>query len=96
MNLHLKNKLSMTEIAARVSMSYVHFNRRFTAYTGISPVQYLISARVKKSKELLLNTDLSISDIAEACGFDNHYYFSNTFKNGEGISPSSFRKLIRQ
>ncbi|MBQ9997873.1 MAG: helix-turn-helix transcriptional regulator, partial [Clostridia bacterium] len=64
---------------------------RFKKHTGKTPVKYLTELRVKKAKEYLLNTDLTIGEISEIVGFDNVYYFSNVFKNETAMSPLKFR-----
>ena len=64
-------------------------------YTGTTIHQYLLQYRLEIAKKILLNTDCTISDIALKCGFKNVYYFSNTFKEKTGITPSLFRKTKR-
>ena len=90
-NLH--QKLILTEIAQKIGLSYVQFLRRFRAYTGLTPSDYVNTLRIQKAKELLSNTDALVKDIAADCGFENEYYFSNSFKKEVGMAPSSFRKL---
>ena len=89
----LGEKLILTEISEKTGLSYVQFLRRFQAYTGVSPSDYVITLRLQQAKNLLVDTDLLIKDIASLCGFENEYYFSNTFRKNVGMSPSSFRKL---
>lgn len=86
-------KLSLFEIAEETGLSYVQFLRRFKAYTGLSPSDYLSTLRIRKSQSMLCDTELSIKEIAALCGFENEYYFSNFFKKQIGMSPSAFRKL---
>lgn len=59
---------------------------------GISFQQYLIQERIKKAKLLLLTTDLKIYEIAEQVGFEDINYFSQRFKQIEGITPRQFKK----
>jgi len=49
--------------------------------------------RIETAKKLLLTTDLSISDIANNIGFDDHKYFSRTFKTQLGVYPTEYRSL---
>jgi len=87
-------KLSLAVIAEKTGLSYVQFLRRFKAYTGVSPSDYLNTLRVQKSKNMLGDPRLAVKDISAACGFENEYYFSNFFKKQTGMSPSAFRKII--
>ena len=75
-------------------LSYVQFLRRFKAYTGMTPSDYMIGLRLHKAQSLLLGTPMSIKEISEKCGFENEYYFSNFFKKHFHVSPSAFRKMV--
>ncbi len=90
-NLH--KKIFLSEVGRNTSLSYIQFVRRFKSYTGMLPMDYIISLRLQKAKDLLNNTTLSVKDISTACGFESEYYFSNFFKKHTGTSPSSFRKM---
>ncbi len=74
-----------------IGISYVQFARRFKKAVKLSPKEYISLLRNKKAQELLTSTDMKIADIAYACGFHNEFYFSNSFKKLNGISPSDFR-----
>lgn len=89
----LHKKIVLSEISEKTGLSYAQFLRRFRAYTGTSPIGYVTFLRIQKAKTLLTDTDLMIREIAELCGFENEYYFSNAFKKQTGMAPSSFRKL---
>lgn len=89
-----QNKIYLNEIGKKSGLSYVQFLRRFKAYTGVSPAEYVMTLRLQKAKELLTNTELQIRQIAYYCGFENEYYFSNFFKKQTGISPTSFRNAL--
>lgn len=88
-NLH--KKFTLSEIAPLTGLSYVQFLRRFQSYTGMTPAQYVAQMRVQKAKNLLVDGELLIKEIAQLCGFENEYYFSNFFKKQTGVSPSQFR-----
>lgn len=88
----LHKKINLTEVADEVNLSYVYFSKRFKSVTGLTPSDYLASERMRLARDLLLNTDLRIKDIASSCGFENEYYFSNFFHKHNGVSPSDFRK----
>jgi AraC-like DNA-binding protein len=59
---------------------------------GISPVNYMIDCRIREGKRLLAETDLAPSQIASILGFSSSSYFSQTFRNVEGTTPTEYRK----
>lgn len=89
-NLH--KKIYLAQIAEKAGLSYVQFIRRFKAATDMTPSEYVFALRLQKARSLLTQTRLPIRQIANACGFENEYYFSNFFKKHTGFSPSAFRK----
>ena len=91
-NERMQYRISLAEVARRSGLSYVQFVRRFTAYVGMPPSEYLAALRLKKAESLLSDTSLLVKEVAAACGFENEYYFSNFFKRHKGLSPSAFRK----
>ncbi len=91
----LHNKIVLSEIAGRTDLSYVQFLRRFKAYTGMSPMEYINVLRLQKAKSLLSNSELLIREIASVCGFEDEYYFSNFFKKHMNMSPTSYRNLAK-
>ena len=64
--------------------------RKFHAYAGMSPKQYLIKLRLDKAVNLLINGNCSVKEVAELCGFSDDKYFSRAIKKQYGISPSKF------
>ena len=90
----LLSDLSLADVAKLSGLSYVQFIRRFKAYSGRTPSEYLNDMRIQRAKTLLADTGSMIREVAEACGFSDEYYFSNFFKKQTGYSPSAFRKTI--
>ena len=91
---HYARELSNDELAHISGYHPYHLNRLMLNYTGVSLHQYLINYRLEKSKSLLSNEILSISEISELCGFNSPYYYSNAFKKKFGLSPSVYRKHV--
>lgn len=77
-----------------ISPSYL--SRQFKEQMGISPLSYLSSLRIAKSRELLVNSDETITKIAEKCGFLSNEVFIRSFKKETGITPGEFRKSSRR
>lgn len=90
----LYENLPFTEYAKESGLSYAQFFRRFKAYTGLTPSEYVNALRMKKAKKLLIESSLQIKEISDILGFENEYYFSNFFKKHLKVSPSAYRKII--
>lgn len=84
-------KISMTDCARQVQMSYSHFQNKFRETTGYSPQTYLLKKRLSAAKHLLMQSDLNCTEIAQRCGFSTSAQFSLLFKNHYGLSPSAYR-----
>ena len=93
--LNLHRHLSVGELAGQFGMTRVKFIRRFTTAHSVTPLNYIIAERIKKAKQLLCETDYPIAEIAPLCGYENEYYFSNSFKKHTGKSPSVYRNSMR-
>ena len=80
------------QLAEQSRVSFAHFTRCFREETGVSPMQYLQEARIRKAMTLLLNTGKSVEEIAAETGFSSGNYFGKVFRHHMGISPSAYRK----
>lgn len=88
--------ISIQEYASKHGMSISWFIRSFKEYTGSTPVQYILSLRISNAQSLLENTSYNVTEIASIVGYDNPLYFSRIFKKQSGMSPSEFRKQLRE
>ena len=93
--LNLHTRLTVGELAARFGLTGVGFIRRFTAAHGTTPLRFIIEKRIQKAKRLLCTTDSPLAEVAELCGYENEYYFSNSFKKNTGEAPSTYRNSMR-
>lgn len=84
--------ISISLLAERSDMSEVYFRKLFKSVTGISPAKFMIDKRVSRSKELLREEYLSLSEIADRCGFSTLSYFCRVFKDSTGMTPGEFRE----
>lgn len=81
-------------LADEIGMSYDNFRRKFKQQTGVPPLQFFLSVKVEKAKELLSYTDLEVKDIAVSLGFPDPYYFSRFFRERTGLAPVQFRRGV--
>lgn len=91
-NTHYRRPIMAGELAARVGLSVSQFNRKFKAFTGLSPADYVTAVRVNAAKAQLLHGDRTVADIAEYLGFYDQSHFSRLFGKATGQSPSRFRR----
>ncbi len=85
--------LSLNEIAKSAILSRFHFSRVFRDATWVSPGRYLSAVRIYHAKRLLATTDLSVTDISLAVGYNSLGSFTNHFTDSVGASPSRFRRM---
>lgn len=86
---HYTQSLTVEKIARAAGMSEYHFFRLFKQMIGLSPYQYILSKRLKRSAELL-KSEYSVSDVAIAMGFSDIFSFSKAFKKHFGVPPTKF------
>ncbi|MGB3299097.1 MAG: AraC family transcriptional regulator [Phormidesmis sp.] len=87
---HLAEDLSLSELAGLVPLSSFHFARLFKSSTGFAPHQYHIRCRMKRTKQLLLEKELSIAQVAHVVGFASQSHLNYHFKRIVGLTPTAF------
>ena len=85
-------ELTVKELASRMNFSINHVRKIFKEVTGGSVSDYINEYRYIKAKELLLETDLTVTKISESIGITNTNYFFTLFKKYSGLTPSQFRR----
>lgn len=83
------------EISARFGLSTRTMHRKIVEQTGLSPVKYLNTLRIKRAAKLLVSTEASVTHISYLCGFTDSNYFSTVFKQHYGVSPSQYRNHVQ-
>lgn len=92
MEAHYNSEMTLEDIGAVAAMNSQHFLRMFKQVYSITPHQYIIDLKLRKAKELLETTPLTISEICQNIGFESVFSFSILFKGRFGVPPSGIRK----
>ena len=88
---HIADPLTLQQLAGLVGICERQLNRVFKTNLGRSTMAYYRYIRLDKAKNLMRNSNLKISEIAEATGFSNQSHFSGLFSNFYGYAPSQYR-----
>ena len=91
-NAHLAEDISLGELASQVKLSQSHFSHLFRQSTGKSPYKFLIQQRIDRARELLLDRDMAIADVAISVGFYDQSHLSRHMKKLLGVSPRQLRQ----
>lgn len=92
---NLREDLTLTALAKHANVSTRTFSRRFTEDTGITPMQWILRARIDHARELLERTDLTVTQIAETTGLGSDANLRRHFGSIVGTSPSSYRRAFQ-
>lgn len=90
---NFQNEIDIDKHARECNLSRGRFVHLFKEVTNLSPYRYQLEIRIDKAKYYLKNTDLNISETANAVGFDDPLYFSRLFKKRVGVNPTAYREL---
>ena len=89
---HYMEEIHLKDIAEAASVSVGECCRCFQNMVRTTPNQYLMEYRIEKSKELLMGTEMSVTEVAYAAGFSDSSYFIQCFRKYEGITPGEYGK----
>jgi len=90
---HYAEDIRLSDIAAAAAVGERECIRRFQAFMGKPPKQYVTEIRIRSAEKLLVSTTLSMREIGEMCGFQSSSYFSKVFRDFYGISPKEYRRM---
>ncbi|RRJ64646.1 AraC family transcriptional regulator [Paenibacillus oralis] len=91
---HYAEKLYVEQLSKLSNLSLYHFVRLFKKEMGVTPHHYVLNLRLKKTKQLLVETNLTVEEISARSGFNNVAHFIRTFsKSTGGLTPGKFRKM---
>lgn len=92
---HFRENLNLDMLAEIAHVSKYHLSHTFTREYGVSPISFMLSLRLQECRELLRTTNFPLSHIAKIAGFSSPSYFSQRFRQAEGISPAQYRQKYR-
>ena len=92
---HYSEKIRTEDLAEAGNTSRAKVFRLFERYAGCSPNEYIVKYRLEKSKELLCDTELSIFEVSELCGFNTPSYFTSVFRHDTGVTPREYRAGVQ-
>ncbi|NJL30496.1 MAG: helix-turn-helix domain-containing protein, partial [Phycisphaerales bacterium] len=88
---HLHEEIDLEDLLDAVPMSRSSLERRFKQMLGRTPYEEVLRQRIERARTLLVDTDLTMEQIALECGFSGRVYFGNAFKHRMKISPAAYR-----
>lgn len=91
---HLARPLTLGELAEQACLSEYHFARMFRLSFGVPPHVWIARERLERAQALLRSTELSLTELALACGFADASHLGHRFRRALGVSPGAYRRLV--
>ncbi|OIN52106.1 helix-turn-helix domain-containing protein [Pseudomonas costantinii] len=88
---NLGESLAIADLAQACALSRSHFSRAFKCTTGLSPQEWIRQQRIRRAKELITGSSLSLTQISLECGFCDQAHFCHMFTRSEGVNPMTWR-----
>ena len=95
-NEHFTEDIVLKKLADIEHYNVSYYSEWFKHNMNLSPIEYIQNLRVKRAKELLLNTNLTVLQISQMVGYEHNSSFTKVFKHLEKISPAEFRRNIKK
>lgn len=95
MKAHLDEPVTLEELGKLTDYSALHIQRLFRRDTQQTPHDYLTALRMSRARELLTDEEISVTMIAEQCGFESESHFQSLFKKQTGMTPGKYRRHAR-
>lgn len=92
---HYREELTLREISRALHISEYYLSHLFKDEYGISPIKYVMKRRIGEAQGLLMDTNISIGDIADYLGFSSVSHFNSMFKKYVGIPPGAYRDSMK-
>lgn len=90
---NIYSNLSLEEISSKCCLSISSFKRKFRRYFNTSPHKWFLGKRICRARRMIVDTDMSMSEIGVACGFNNQSHFIKLFKRYYGMTPMICRRM---
>ncbi len=90
-NTNIFNDISIDTICAAIHTSKYHFCRQFKRATGLTVSNYILKTRIVMAEGMLQNSDATIGEVSEKCGFCSISYFGRVFKDETGMTPRQYK-----
>jgi AraC-like DNA-binding protein len=90
---NLTSTIRIRDLASVTRLSIRHFSRAFRSVVGESPYAYVLRRRIERAKEMMMQTDTPLSEIALHCGLADQAHFTRLFRRMVGVSPGAWRRL---
>ncbi|MGE8361009.1 helix-turn-helix transcriptional regulator [Pseudomonas sp.] len=90
---HLSSPIRTTQLAAALGLSVSHFSHAFKQSFGVTPLVYIAQRRIDSARQAMLDSRLSLTEIAHSHGFCDQSHFSRTFRRETGVTPQTWRRL---
>ncbi|MBT3319315.1 MAG: AraC family transcriptional regulator [Clostridia bacterium] len=91
-NTNYMNRITLNDVSEHVSFSVSYLSRMFKEEKGVSLTSYINEVRIRNAKMLIKQSDISLSQAAYLCGFDDQSYFSKVFRKITGTTPGKYRE----
>ena len=91
----LDQPLTVADLARQANMSARHLTRHFRSTTGTTPLQWLLTQRIRRAQELLESTDDSVDSVASAAGMGTATTLRRHFHRAIGVPPDTYRRTFR-
>lgn len=88
---HATEGISVQQVAEWVGLNRTYFSTLFSSRMGMTPMMYIIKIRMDKAMRMLIDTEVSITEVAHTLGYPSLYSFTRAFKNRFSLSPTEFR-----
>jgi transcriptional regulator GlxA family with amidase domain len=92
---HLSQAIHIADLSGAVGLSVPHFSRAFGLSFGGPPHLYVIQRRLERARHLMLTSDMALSELAVACGFNDQAHFCRLFRRYTGRTPATWRREWR-
>lgn len=90
MRQNINRKITLEELSGIAGLSTFYLSRAFKDATGYPIIAYFNKMKTDKAKEMLIEGNKKVKEVAYELGYTNEFYFSRIFKRIEGLSPSEF------